>query len=40
MRACVLKQWEGQTKRERESQADSALTVEPEAGLNLTTLRS
>ena len=31
---------EGQSKRERESQADSLLTKEPSAGLDPTTLRS
>lgn len=36
----VHKQGEGQRKKERKSQADSALSVEPHAGLSLTTLRS
>ena len=31
---------EGQRERERETQADSMLSVEPNAGLYLTTLRS
>jgi len=31
---------EGQRERERESQADSALSTEPDAGLDPTTLRS
>lgn len=35
----VCEQGSGE-KRERESQADSALSVEPDLGLNLTALRS
>ena len=31
---------EGQRERERESQAGTMLSVEPEMGLNLTTMRS
>ena len=38
LRMLVCKQGEGQ--RERESQADSALNVEPDARLDLMTLRS
>ena len=33
-------EWEGQREKERESQADFALSVESNAGLNLMTLRS
>jgi len=33
-------EWEGQREREREFQADSMLSMEPDMGLDLTTLRS
>ena len=32
--------WKGKGERERESQADLVLSMEPDAGLSLTTLRS
>ena len=32
-------EWEGKREREKKSQADSVLSTEPEAGLDLTTLR-
>ena len=36
----MLEQEEGESERERESQADSLLSTEPDSRLNLTTLRS
>ena len=40
MRECACKQGEEQRARERESQADFALRMDPDVGLDLTTLRS